>query len=152
MRNHLLPFTYLCPGTPQFVACCSRAQSCPALCDPRNCSTPGFPVRHQLPDLAKLMSVESLMPPNRLTLCRPLLPLPSVFPSIRVFASELALPIRWSKDWSFSITCLVTVKAIESVRQYEYMLFFLQDFFMWAIFFKLYILYWGMAYSQCCAK
>ena len=53
--------------------------------------------------LLKLMSAESMMPSSHL-LCHPLLLLPSVFPSIRVFSSEVALPIRWPKDWSFSIS------------------------------------------------
>ena len=50
----------------------------------------------------KFMSIESVMPSNDLILCHPLLLLPSVFPSIRVFSSELALHTRWSKYWSFS--------------------------------------------------
>ena len=50
----------------------------------------------------KLMSIESMMPSNRLILCRPLLLLPSIFPSIRVFSSEAALRIRWPKYWNFS--------------------------------------------------
>ena len=50
----------------------------------------------------KLMSIESVMPSNYLILCRPLLLLPSIFPSIRVFSNESALPIRWPKYWSFS--------------------------------------------------
>ena len=49
-----------------------------------NCSMPGLPVHHQLPEFTKLMSIESLMPSNHLILCRPLLP-PSIFPSIRDF-------------------------------------------------------------------
>ena len=53
--------------------------------------------------LPKLMSIESLMPPNHLILCCPLL-LPSIFPNIRVFSSESALHIRWPKDWSFSFS------------------------------------------------
>ena len=52
--------------------------------------------------LPKLMSIESVMPSNHLILCRPLLLLPSVFPSIRVFSNESALHIRWPKHWSFS--------------------------------------------------
>ena len=52
--------------------------------------------------LLKLMSIESVMPSNHLILCCPLLLLPSVFPSIRVFYTESVLPIRWPKDWSFS--------------------------------------------------
>ena len=50
----------------------------------------------------KLMSIPSVMPSNHLILCRPLLLLPSIFPSIRVFSNESALPIRWPKYWSFS--------------------------------------------------
>ena len=52
--------------------------------------------------LVKLMSIESVMPSNQLVLCRLLLPLPSIFPSIRVFCNESALHIRWPKYWSFS--------------------------------------------------
>ena len=54
-------------------------------------------------NLLKLMSIKSVMPSNHLILCRPLL-LPSIFPSIRVFASESVLHIRWPKDWSFSLS------------------------------------------------
>ena len=54
--------------------------------------------------LLKLMSIESVMPPNYLILCRPLLLLRSLFPSIRVFSSESALCIRWPKYWSFSFS------------------------------------------------
>ena len=52
----------------------------------------------------KLMSIQSVMPSNHLILCRPLLLLPSIFPSIRVFSSESVLPIRWPKYWSFSFS------------------------------------------------
>ena len=52
--------------------------------------------------LPKLMSIELVMPSNHLILCCPLLPLPSIFPSIRVFSNESALRIRWPKYWSFS--------------------------------------------------
>ena len=54
--------------------------------------------------LLKLMSIKSLMPSIHLILCRPLLLLPSVFPSIRVFSNESALHIRWPKYWSFSFS------------------------------------------------
>ena len=54
--------------------------------------------------LLKLMFIESVMPPNHLILCHPLLLLPSVFPSIRVFSNESALPIRWPKYWNFSFS------------------------------------------------
>ena len=54
--------------------------------------------------LLKLMSIKSVRPPNYLILCRPLLLLPSIFPSIRVFSKESVLCIRWPKYWSFSFT------------------------------------------------
>ena len=54
--------------------------------------------------LLKLMSIESVMPSNHLELCHPLLSLPSIFPSIRVFSNKLALLIRWPKYWSFSFS------------------------------------------------
>ena len=54
--------------------------------------------------LLKFMSIESVMPSNHLILCSPLLLLPSVFPSIRVFSSESVLHIRWPKYWSFSFS------------------------------------------------
>ena len=70
--------------------CCSVqfssfTQSCLTLCDPMDCSMPGFPVHHQLQSLLKLMSIELVMPSNHLIFCHPLLLLPSIFPSIRVF-------------------------------------------------------------------
>ena len=77
---------------------------CPTLCNPMNCSAPGFPVLHYLPEFAKLMFSESVMPSNHLMLCCPLLFLPSIFPNIRVFSNELALCIRWPKYWSFSFS------------------------------------------------
>ena len=56
--------------------------------------------------LLKLMSVESVMPSNHLILCRPLLLLPSIFPSIRVFSNESSLRIKWPKYWSFSFNII----------------------------------------------
>ena len=82
----------------------SVAQSCPALCDPMNHSTPGLPVHHQLPSLPKPMSIESVMPSNHLILCHSLFLLPSNSPSIRVFSNESALHIRWPKYCSFSFS------------------------------------------------
>ena len=69
----------------------SVAQSCPTICDPMNRSTPGLPVHHQLPDFPKLMSIKSVMPSSHLILCRPLLLLPPIPPSIRVFSKESEL-------------------------------------------------------------
>ena len=82
----------------------SVTQSCPTLRDPMNHSTPGLPVYHQLLEFTKLMSIESVMPSNHLILCRPLLLLPSIFPSIRVFSNESTLRMRWPKYWSFSFS------------------------------------------------
>ena len=73
---------------------------------PLYCSTPGFPVHHQVPEFTQLMSIESVIPPNHLILCYPLLLLPSIFPSIRVFSDESVLHIRWPKYWSFSLSII----------------------------------------------
>ena len=75
---------------------------CSVMCNPMNCSMPSLPVHHQLLEFTKLMSIKSVLPSNHLILCRPLLFLPSIFPSIRVFSNESALNIRWPKYWSFS--------------------------------------------------
>ena len=64
-------------------------------------ASPSFTISHSS---LKLMTIESLMPSNNLILCHPLLFLPSIFPSIRVFSNESALHIRWPKYWSFSIS------------------------------------------------
>ena len=85
-----------------YIQFSSVAQSCPTFCNPMNCSTPGLPVHHQLPEFTKLISIESVMPSNHLILSCPLLFLPSTFPNIRVFSNESALLIRWPKYWSFS--------------------------------------------------
>ena len=80
----------------------SVAQLCPTLCHPMNRSMPGLPVRHQLPRPPKPMSIVSVMPSSHLILCRPLLLLPPIFPSIKVFSNKSALCIRWPKYLSFS--------------------------------------------------
>ena len=72
----------------------SVAQLGPTLCNPKDYCKPGFTVHHQLPGLLKLMSLESVMPSNHLILCCPLLLLPSIFPSIRVFSNESVPHIR----------------------------------------------------------
>ena len=80
----------------------SIAQSCLTLCDPMNHSTPGLPVHHQLPESTQThvhCVSDAIQPSHPL---RPLLLLPSIFPSIRVFSNESVLHIRWPKYWSFS--------------------------------------------------
>ena len=90
-------------------------QSCPAFCDPMDCSTPGFPVHHQLSELTQThvhwvcghdmwCHIMLVMPSNHLIFCRHLLLLPSTFPSIRVFSNESVLCIRWPNYWSFSFS------------------------------------------------
>ena len=72
-----------------------------------DCSTPGFPVLHHLPELAQThvqWDSDAIQPSHPLFLCCPLLLLPSIFPSITVFSNESALCIRWPKYWSFSFS------------------------------------------------
>ena len=101
---------------------CSVAQSSQTLCDPMDCSTPGFTISQSL---LRLMSMESVMPSNHLILCRPLLLLPSIFPSIRVFlmsqlfasvgqsigtsASASVLPMHIQDWFPFGLTGLITL-------------------------------------------
>ena len=82
----------------------SVAQSYPTLCDPLDCSMPGFIVHHQLPELAQthVHRVSYAIQPSLLS--HPLLFLSSVFRSIRVFSNESVLHIRWPKYWNFSFS------------------------------------------------
>ena len=81
---------------------------------------PGLPAHHQLPELLKLMSIESVMPSNHLILHHHLSLLPLIFPSIRVFTNESALHIRWPKYWSFSF-------SISSSNEYSGLISFRMD-------------------------
>ena len=100
----------------------SVTQSCPILCDPLDCNTPGFPVHHQLPELAQthVHRVGDAIQPSH-PLFPPLL-LPPICPSIGVFSNESALPIRWSKYWSFSF-------SINPSNEYSQLTFFRIDYF-----------------------
>ena len=81
----------------------SVIQLCPILCNPMDCSMLGFPLNiTNSQSLLKLMFIELVMPSNHLIHCPPLLLLPSIFPSIKIFSNESALHIRWPKYWSFS--------------------------------------------------
>ena len=103
---------------PSSVQFSSVAHSCLTLCYPLDCSTPGLPVHHQIPELVKLMSIKSVTPSNHLILCLPLLLLSSVFPSIRVFSNESVLCIRWPKycNFSFSISTSNEYSGLSSFR------------------------------------
>ena len=87
-----------------------------------NPSTPGFPVHHQLQSLLRLMSIASGMPSSHLILCHPLLFLPSIFPSIRVFSKKSVLHIKWPKYWSFSF-------SISPFNEYSGLISFKIDWF-----------------------
>ena len=89
-------------GSPTLQFSSVQSVSHVRLCDPMDCSTPCLPVHYLLLSLPKLVSIESVMPSNHLILCHPLLLLPSIFPSIRVFSNESVLCMRWPKYWSFS--------------------------------------------------
>ena len=82
----------------------SVTQLCLTLCNPMDYSMPGFPVHHQLLELAQIRSIQLVIPSNYLILCHPLLLLPLIFPSNRVFSNESVLCIRWPKYWRFSIS------------------------------------------------
>ena len=84
----------------------SVTQFCPTLWDPMNCSTPGLLSITNSRNSLKLMSIESMIPSSHLILCCPLLLLPLIPPSIRVFSNESALHMRWPKYWSFSFSII----------------------------------------------
>ena len=86
------------------VSVSSVTQSCPTLCKPMNCSTPGLPVHHQLLEFTQthVHQVSDAIQPSH-PLSSPLL-LPPILPSIRVFSNESTLRMRWPKYWSFSFS------------------------------------------------
>ena len=101
--------------------CCSVAQSCPALCHLMNWSTPGFPVHHQLLELAQTHAHsvgDAIQPSHPLSSPSP----PWYIPSIRVFSNESVLCIRWPKYWSFSF-------SISPSNEYSGLISFRTDWF-----------------------
>ena len=93
----------------------SVAQSCPTLCNSMNCSTPGLPVHHQLLEFTHWLSV---MPSSHLVLCSPLLLLPPIPPSMRVFSNESTLRMRWPEYWSF-IFSIIPSKEIPGLISFR---------------------------------
>ena len=88
------------------VQFCSVAQSCPTLCDPMNCSTPGLPVHHQLLEFTQThvhRVSDAIQLSHTLSSPSPPVPIP---PSIRVFSNESTLRMRWPKYWSFSLSII----------------------------------------------
>ena len=92
----------------------SVAQSCPTICDSMNCSTPGLSVHQQTLNSLSLTSIES----SHLILCHPLLLLPPIPPSIRVFSNESSLYMRWPKYWSFSFS-IIPFKVIPGLISFK---------------------------------
>ena len=85
------------------LCCCSVTKSYPTLCDPMDCSMPDYPVLHHLPELTQT-HVHWVDDAIKQSSPLPLFSPPAlIFPIIRIFSNELALPIRWPKNWSFSI-------------------------------------------------
>ena len=119
--NSYFHYTLWGSQNPPFIfstlcCCCSGTKSCPTLWTP-------WATVHQAPlssaisqSLLKLMSIELAMPHNHFILCCPLHLLPSIFPSIRIFSNELALHIRWPKDFSFSISLSKEYSGLISFR------------------------------------
>ena len=95
----------------------SVAQSCPTLCNHMYHSTPGFPV-HQPPSSLRFTSIKSVMPSSHLILCHPLLLLPPLPPSIRVFSNESTLHMKWPKYWSFSFS-IIPSKEIQGLISFR---------------------------------
>ena len=89
----------------------SVAQSCPTLCHPMNCSTPGLPVHHQLPEFTQTQ----VQPSHPLSSPSPPAPIP---PSIRVFSNESTLHMRWPKYWSFSFS-IIPSKEIPGLSSFR---------------------------------
>ena len=117
MLNHLC-----IPGinpTWSWYCYCSVAKSCPALCNPTDCSMPGFPSPHHLLEFAQVHvhCISDAIQPSH-----PLRPSPpsSIFPSIRIFSKESVLHIRWPKHWSFSF-------SISSSNKYSGLISFRMD-------------------------
>ena len=100
----------------------SVTQSCLTLQPPWTAACQAFLSINNSQSLLKLMSIKLVMPSNHLILCCPLLLLPSIFPSIRVFFSESVLHIRWPKYWSFSF-------SISPFNEYSGLLSFRMDWF-----------------------
>ena len=92
--------------------------SCLTLCNPKNCSAPGFPVPHHHLKFAQthVHWVSDAIQPNDLILCHSHLLLPSIFPSIRVLSNESVLCIRWPKYWSFSFSLSNEYSGLISFR------------------------------------
>ena len=121
----ILPSAAIYQEFPCVCCCCSVSKSWPTLCDPMDCSTPGFPVLHCLPESVETRIhwvSDAIQLSNHLILCHPFLLLSLIFPSIRIFSNESVLRIRWPKYWSFSF-------SIRPSNEYSGLISFRIDFF-----------------------
>ena len=105
-----------------FNFCCSVTHSCPTVCDPMDYSMPGCSILHYLLEFTQTQVIKSMIPSNYLILYCPLLLLPSIFPSIRVFSSESASCIRGPKYWCFCF-------SISPSNEYSRLISFMVDWF-----------------------
>ena len=103
-KEHDLPTTKFTEGGKKQLQFSSVAQSCLTVCNPIDHSTPGLPVHHQLLEFTQTHVHWVSDAINHLIHCYPLILLPSICPSIRVFSNESVLHIRWPKYWSFSFS------------------------------------------------
>ena len=101
--NHFNSYSFTCLHSVQFS---SVTQSCPTLCNPMSCSCQAALSFTNSQSSPELTSIESMMPSSHLILCHPLLLLPPIPPSIRVFSNESTLRMRWPKYWSFSFSII----------------------------------------------
>ena len=111
-------FNYKTSNTIGHQSVSSVVQSCPTLWDPMDCSMPGFPVHHQQWSLLKLMYIELMRPSNHLILCHPLLLLPSIFPSVKVFLTSQFFP---------SVTKVLELQPQHQSFQWIFRTYFFQD-------------------------
>ena len=103
-KTNALRSTPTASTAPQTELSSAQSLSRVRLCDPTDCSKPDFPSITNSRSSLKLMSIKPVMPSSHLILCRPLLLLPPIPPSIRVFSNESTLRIRWPKYWSYSFS------------------------------------------------
>ena len=117
-KKSVLWFTY------NYPCCCSVTKACPTLYDPMDCSRPGFPVLHYLPEFAQthVHWIGGAIQPSHPLLS--LFLLPSIFPCISIFSNELVLCIRWPKYWSFSFSFSISLS-----NEYSGMISFRIDWF-----------------------
>ena len=138
-----------------FVAsCCSVAQSCPTLCDPMDCSTPGFPVFHHLPEFAQTQSIESMMPshsnhltsPSVVPFCSQSFPASGSFPMSWLFVSGgQSYVISWIYNLLTNIEQLSCLQMLKTLFVENYVIFPM-------VCFATFVLFENIAYTSICFR